>query len=96
MKINAKFKINFGTFDAEHLSSNAKLRSYLLSEGSHMLNNCNMSNRRMIMSAKMLNVYQKKANQTNKDDRQVNERTRQNSEDLYEHDDNSIYELGYD
>ncbi|TWX71800.1 hypothetical protein ESZ36_00785 [Colwellia demingiae] len=60
-----------------------------------MLNNCNMSNRRMIMSAEMLNVYQQGANQTNKDDEQVNERTRQNTDDLYEHDDNPIYELGY-
>lgn len=54
-----------------------------------------MSNRRMIMSAEMLNVYQQGANQTNKDDEQVNERTRQNTDDLYEHDDNPIYELGY-
>ena len=60
-----------------------------------MLNNCNMSNRRMILSAEMLNFYQQDANKKCKDDRQGNEQKRQNSEDLYEHDDNPIYELGY-
>ncbi|AAZ28554.1 MULTISPECIES: hypothetical protein [Colwellia] len=60
-----------------------------------MLNNCNMSNRRMILSAEMLNVYQQDADKNSKDDRQGNEQKRQNSENLYEHDDNPIYELGY-
>ena len=60
-----------------------------------MVNNCNMSNRRMILSAEMLNVYQQDANKNSKDDAQATERKRQNSDALYEHDDNPIYELGY-
>jgi hypothetical protein len=60
-----------------------------------MLNNCNMSNRRMILSAEMLNVYQQDANKNSKDDVQGTERKRQNSDALYEHEDNPIYELGY-
>lgn len=60
-----------------------------------MVNNCNMSNRRMILSAEMLNVYQQDANKNSKDDAQGTERKRQNSDALYEHDDNPIYELGY-
>lgn len=54
-----------------------------------------MSNRRMILSAEMLNVYQQDANKNSKDDAQATERKRQNSDALYEHDDNPIYELGY-
>jgi len=49
----------------------------------------------MILSAEMLNVYQQDANKKSKDDRQGNDRKRQHSEDLYEHDDNPIYQLGY-
>lgn len=60
-----------------------------------MLNKCNMSNRRMILSAEMLNVYQKDANKNSKDEEQGAERKRQHSDALYEHDDNPIYELGY-
>lgn len=54
-----------------------------------------MSNRRMILSAEMLNVYQKDANKNSKDEEQGAERKRQHSDALYEHDDNPIYELGY-
>ncbi len=54
-----------------------------------------MSNRRMILSVEMLNVYQKDANKNSKDEEQGAERKRQHSDALYEHDDNPIYELGY-
>lgn len=54
-----------------------------------------MSNRRMIMSVEMLNVYQQDANKTGQDDEGRNEQNRQNTDALYEHDDNPIYELGY-
>ena len=60
-----------------------------------MLNKCNMSNRRMILSVEMLHVYQQDANKNCKDEDQGAERKRQNSDALYEHDDNPIYELGY-
>ena len=54
-----------------------------------------MSNRRMILSVEMLNVYQQDANKNCKDEDQGAERKRQNSDALYEHDHNPIYELGY-
>jgi len=60
-----------------------------------MLNKMNMNNRRMIMSAKMLNVYQQKADNTNKGEEGVNEHSSQESEALIEYDDSAIYELGY-
>ncbi|PKI17518.1 hypothetical protein [Colwellia sp. 12G3] len=60
-----------------------------------MLNKMSMSNRRMIMSVEMLNVYQQDANKTGQDDEGRNEQNRQNTDALYEHDDNPIYELGY-
>ncbi len=54
-----------------------------------------MSNRRMIMSADMLNVYQQNANKTSQGDEEVNARNKQNSDNLHESDDNAIYVLGY-
>ena len=60
-----------------------------------MLNNYNANNRRMIMSEAMLKAYQQDANKTSKDDGDDNGRNRQKAEALYEHDDNLIYELGY-
>jgi hypothetical protein len=60
-----------------------------------MLNKMSMSNRRMIMSAEMLNIYQQDANKVSPDDAGANERCKQNTDALYEHDDNAIYELGY-
>ncbi|KGJ90019.1 hypothetical protein [Colwellia psychrerythraea] len=60
-----------------------------------MLNNCNMSNRRMIMSAEMLDAYQQDAKESGKNSEQVTQRNQQKSDALYEHDDNPIYELGY-
>ncbi|PKG84552.1 hypothetical protein CXF85_08060 [Colwellia sp. 75C3] len=60
-----------------------------------MLNKINMSNRRMIMSAEMLNVYQQDANKTSRNDESANECSKQNIDALYEPDDNAIYELGY-
>jgi len=47
------------------------------------------------MSAKMLNVYQQKADNTNKGEEGVNEHSSQESEALIEYDDSAIYELGY-
>ncbi len=49
----------------------------------------------MIMSEAMLKAYQQDANKTSKDDGDDNGRNRQKAEALYEHDDNLIYELGY-
>ncbi len=60
-----------------------------------MLNKMSMSNRRMIMSAKMLNVYQQNADNTNKGEEGVNEHHSQESDALFEYEDNAIYELGY-
>ncbi len=60
-----------------------------------MLNNCNMSNRRMIMSAEMLDAYQQDAKKSGKNSEQVTQQNQQKSDALYEHDDNPIYELGY-
>ncbi len=64
-------------------------------EGIPMLNKINMSNRRIIMSAEMLNVYQQDANKSSQNDEGTNEGSRQNTDALSEHDDNPIYELGY-
>ena len=66
-----------------------------LVEGSYMLNKISMNNRRIIMSAKMLNVYQQDADNTSKGDEEVNEHTSQKSDALMEYDDKAIYELGY-
>ena len=58
-----------------------------------MFNKISMSNRRMIMSAEMLNAYQQDADKTRQDNE--SELSEQNTDALYEHDDNAIYELGY-
>ena len=60
-----------------------------------MLNKMSMNNRRMVMSAKMLNVYQQNADNTNKGEEGVNEHSSQESDALIEYDDNAVYELGY-
>jgi len=60
-----------------------------------MLNKMSMYNRRMIMSAKMLNVYQKEEDNKYQADEGANEHSNQNSDALIEYDDNAIYELGY-
>jgi len=54
-----------------------------------------MNNRRMIMSAKMLNVYQQDKDKKYQGEQGANEHTSQNSDALIECDDSAIYELGY-
>ena len=60
-----------------------------------MKNTYSTGNRRMIMSAEMLNAYQQYANRVGKNDEQECERNNQKPNDLYDQDDNAIYELGY-
>ena len=60
-----------------------------------MKNTYSTGNRRMIMSAEMLNAYQQYANRVSKNDEQECERINQKANDLNDQDDNAIYELGY-
>jgi len=60
-----------------------------------MLNKMSMNNRRMIMSAKMLNLYQQEEDNKYQANEATNEHSSQNSDTLTDCDDNAIYELGY-
>ncbi len=59
-----------------------------------MLNKINAGNRRMIMSAAMLNVYQNDSNTTHVEGNTI-EAYEQTIEQLSEQDENDTYVLGY-
>jgi len=60
-----------------------------------MLNKSNVNNRRLIMSAAMLNVYQNSKNTVYAEDNVVEGHHKQHTEQLSEQEDNDTYVLGY-
>jgi len=60
-----------------------------------MLNKTNVNNRRMIMSAAMLKVYQNNSNAVYSEDNIVDDYNKQHEEQLSELDENDTFVLGY-